>query len=623
MRIVLSHDWYGKRNSPNVVPGQWGLVQELNEDHVEAADTVVPEIVGRRSARKSGLAFSTRMLVLQLTVVVVVVILTAGVYGWLSYQRLSAEVGSKSLAVAQSLAVEESIRRELGAGGTASATPANSLLRAGPVQQLAETLRDRTGALFVVVTDRHGMRWSHPNPAELGRPVSTSPEAALSGQEVTVEEVGTLGPSVRSKVPVWSADGRAIVGEVSVGFSTRDVLSGLQTAILPILGIAAVALSLGAAGTTLLSRTLRTHTLGLEPAEIGELVQDQAVVLYGVAEGVIGIAEEGHVTVCNDKARRLLGLQATSGRTLGELGLPPRVLALLEPGNADDQSSVQMMVNGSVLIMTARKVVRGTRKLGWVLMVRDRTDVEALSRQLDAVGALSTALRAQRHEFANRLHAVSGLLNVGRPQEAASYLQDTLKSGPLKYPVDFDGRLDDTYLQAFIGAKALRAAEVGVPMRLGESTLISGTVADPQNITTVLGNLVDNAVTAAVRGTRRDRWVEVELLSEGSTLYITVADSGDGLQTQDPEAPFTEGYSTSPSADHTDLAGGTHDQQFGQGEGFGLALSRQIARSCGGEIWVVSPGRPGGPGAVFCARLPQSLETSGRKEHECVMTSES
>jgi two-component system CitB family sensor kinase len=70
-------------------------------------------------------------------------------------------------------------------------------------------------------------------------------------------------------------------------------------------------------------------------------------------------------------------------------------------------------------------------------------------------------------------------------------------------------------------------------------------------------------------------------------LYITVADSGDGLQTQDPEAPFTEGYSTSPAADPPELARATNDQEFGQGEGLGLALSRQIARSCGGDVWVV------------------------------------
>lgn len=582
---------------------------------LEAADSVVPEVGDRRAARTRGMAFSTKMLVLQLAVVVLVVVLTAGIYGWLSYQRLSDEVGSKSLAVAQSLAVEESVRTQLGSAAAADTTPANSVLRAGPVQQLAEVLRDRTDALFVVVTDRFGMRWSHPNPAELGRPVSTSPDAALSGQEITVQETGTLGPSVRSKVPVWSADGRSIVGEVSVGFSTRDVLAGLQSAILPILGVAAVALALGGAGTALLSRRLRTHTLGLEPAEIGELVQDQAVVLYGVDEGVLGIAEDGRVTICNSKARWLLGLEATSGRTLGELGLPSRVLALLEPGNSDGGASVQLMVNGSVLIMTARKVLRGRRKLGWVLMVRDRTDVEALSRQLDAVGALSTALRAQRHEFVNRLHAVSGLLNVGLPEEAASYLQETLKSGPLKYPVDFAGKLDDTYLQAFIGAKGLRAAELGVPLRLGEATLIAGTVSDPQNVTTVLGNLVDNAVAAAVRGSCLDRWVEVELLSDGGTLYLTVADSGDGLRDEDAEVLFTEGYSTSglDAGPEPPARWKAEPGTPGQGEGLGLSLSRQIARGSGGDVWVVSPGSAGGPGAVFCASLPGVLTLTGER----------
>ena len=109
----------GAGNGPNVVPGHRGPVRNVNEDHVEAVDTVVPELGERRAVHQSGLAFSTRMMVLQLAVVVLVIILTAGVYGWLTYQRLSDEIGSKSLAVAQSLAVEEPIRTELGAVATA------------------------------------------------------------------------------------------------------------------------------------------------------------------------------------------------------------------------------------------------------------------------------------------------------------------------------------------------------------------------------------------------------------------------------------------------------------------------------------------------------------------------
>jgi two-component system CitB family sensor kinase len=543
------------------------------------------------------MAFSTRMMSLQLGVVVLVVVLTAGIYGWLSYARLVAEIGSKALAVAQSMAVEEGVQHALEAAAAGEATPSNAALRAGTVQRLAEALRDRTDSLFVVVTDRRGKRWSHPDPARLGETVSTSPDEALAGREITVLETGTLGPSVRAKVPVWAADGRAVVGEVSVGFSTDDLAEALQGAIPPILGVAALAVVIGGTGAALLSRRLRSDTLGLEPAEIGELVQDQAVVLYGVSEGVVGVGEDGRVTLCNDRARRLLGLSDPAGRTLAELGLPPRVLALLESADDAARPGVQVVSGGSVLIVTAKRVTRGARKLGWVVVVRDRTDVEALSRQLDAVGALSTALRAQRHEFANRLHAISGLLRIGRHAEATGYLEEALASGPLKYPVDFAGKLDDPFLQAFLGAKAMRSAEMGVPLRLGEGTLVDGRVTDPQNVTTVLGNLVDNGVAAAVRGTAEEKWAEVELLGDGVTLYMTVSDSGDGLETESQEEIFAEGYSTT-----------------GRGEGFGLALSRQIARSLGGDVWVLSPGGPGGAGAVFCARLPGVLDADAEQD---------
>ncbi|MDP9885015.1 two-component system CitB family sensor kinase [Sinomonas atrocyanea] len=565
---------------------------------MQTTDTVVPVPGDRRVPRRRGIAFSTRMMALQLGVVVLVVVLTAGIYGWLSYQRLVAEIGSKALAVAQSVAVEDAVQDSLAAAATAGTTPANAALRDGAVQRLAEALRDRTDSLFVVITDRRGKRWSHPDPTRLGETVSTSPEEALAGREVTTLETGTLGPSVRAKVPVWAPDGRTVVGEVSVGFSTDDVAEALAGALPPILAVAALAVVTGGTGTALLSRRLRSDTLGLEPAEVGELVQDQAVVLYGVSEGVIGVGEDGRVTICNDRARRLLGLTDPAGRTLADLGLPPRVLALLDAADDAARPGVQVVAGGSVLIVTAKRVTRGGRKLGWVVVVRDRTDVEALSRQLDAVGALSTALRAQRHEFANRLHAISGFLRIGRHAEATEYLDEALRSGPLKYPVDFAGTLEDPFLQAFLGAKAMRSAEMGVPLRLGGATLIEGRVSDPQDVTTVLGNLVDNAVTAAVRGMAGERWAEVELLSDAATLYVTVSDSGDGLAGADAEELFAEGYST---------AAGARDQA-GRGEGFGLSLSRQIARSLGGDLWVLSPGDAGGPGAVFCARLPGVLD---------------
>lgn len=549
----------------------------------------------QRARGPRRLSFSTQTLVFQLGVVALVVLVSTGMFAYLSYGETGSQVEARALAVANSVAARDDVRGLVTAVSAATAVPGNAELRGGPIQTAAEEVRKRTAALFVVITDDDGIRLSHPTPSLLGKMVSTSPSAALKGQPVTAIENGTLGPSARAKVPIWSPDHSRVVGEVSVGFSMASVMQNLGALILPLIGVGIGVLILAAAASAALVRRLRNLTLGLEPEEISALVQDQEVVLYGVGEGVIGTTPDGVITVCNAKARRLLGLPDVIGDQVRFLSIPAPIIDLLDRPQLGDDASVQVVVGQSVLVVTARKVTRGASDLGWVIMVRDRTDVEALSRQLFAVEALSTALRAQRHEFANRLHTISGLLDIGETAEAAHYLRQTLETGPLKHPVEHGDRLQDSYLQAFVGAKGSQAAERGVLLRIGSETLIAGAVIDPQDVTTVLGNLIDNAVVAAVQGKDESRWVEIELLSEGETLHLVVADSGDGIGA-DRELPFVEGYTT---------AIGMGDESHGHG--LGLALSRQIARRRGGDVWLASAGAIGGPGAVFCARLPGVL----------------
>ena len=95
-----------------------------------------------------------------------------------------------------------------------------------------------------------------------------------------------------------------------------------------------------------------------------------------------------------------------------------------------DSAPTLATVGDRIVVVSARPVSRDGRDLGTVLIVRDRTDVESLARQLDAVQLMSTALRAQRHEFANRLHLL-GLLHSGHVEEASQYLEELLGSGPL------------------------------------------------------------------------------------------------------------------------------------------------------------------------------------------------
>jgi two-component system CitB family sensor kinase len=390
---------------------------------------------------------------------------------------------------------------------------------------------------------------------------------------------------------------QTVVGEVSVGYSTETIGQSLARDIVPIAVTAAGALLAGVLASFLLRRRLQRLTLGLEPEEISTLVHDQVAVLEGVDEGVVGVSAEGRISVFNAAAQRLLGQPDLTGTLWSAAPVPAQLKALTE-ADAREGEAVELLAGGQVLVASARKALHRKEDLGWVVMLRDRTELQQLTRQLDAVGTMSTALRAQRHEFANQLHTIAGFISIGQHQQAREYLERLAATGPLKFPVEQAELLQDPYLQAFVGAKGVEADERGVALRIGPETLVRGQVTEPQDVTTVLGNLIDNAVNAAVAGSAGERWVELELLDEpsddGGTLHIVVADSGDGLQGDaDPESVFAEGFTTAAGP-----------VRAGGGQGLGLALARQLARRRGGDVRMLEPGAAGGPGAVFMATLP-------------------
>ncbi|MEZ2391304.1 ATP-binding protein [bacterium RCC_150] len=557
--------------------------------------------------------FSTQTLLLQLGVVLLVVMLSGAVHAWLVYGRIGAEAENQALTLARTVASDPAIRSEVQAISKEAGTPPASALAAGPIQAIAEAARSRAGALFVVITDETGLRLAHPDLARLGERVSTDPSDALSGKEVTTRNTGTLGPSAGAKVPVYAPGSTTVVGEVSVGYSMESLSQGLAKDIVPIALTAAGSLLTGVLASFLLRRRLQRLTLGLEPEEISTLVHDQVAVLQGVDDGVIGIAADGRITVFNAAARRLLGIaedgHVLTGTNWAEAAVPEQLKALTQP-LAYDAEAMEIVAGGRVLVANARKALHRKEDLGWVVMLRDRTELQQLTRQLDAVGTLSAALRAQRHEFANQLHTIAGFMSIGQHGQAKEYLGKIVATGPLAFPVQQAELLQDPYLQAFVGAKGVEADERGVSLRIGPETLVRGHVTAPQDVTTVLGNLIDNAVNAAVRGSSTERWVELELLDEqgadGGTLHIVVADSGDGLGGIEPERVFAEGFTTAARTD-----GG-----FGKpgGHGLGLALVRQLVRRRGGDVRVLEPGTRGGPGAVFMATMPGVTSAPGEAQ---------
>jgi two-component system CitB family sensor kinase len=518
---------------------------------------------------------STQILILQLAIIA----LTVGVASVVLYLHARDDVakraGSESLAIARIVASNERIIHALTRPHAAQI-----------IDPIAERIRRATGASFVVVANRQGVRMSHPNPAMIGKSLlhdpGENPQPIFAGKTFVGEQTGSLGRSMRAKVPIRNASGR-VIGLVSVGVLEKALATELRGSLPVILVPLLVALTLAGVGAFLLARRVKRQTFGLEPNEIAALLEQREAMLHGVREGAITVDARGRVTLINDEAQRLLGLEEQAiGRFLHDVVPAGRVRDVLT-GRVEGKDEV-VVLGERVLVANRMPVeVRG-RPIGAVLTLRDRTELDALSRELHDVRNLADALRAQEHEFQHRLHVISGLIELGRYEDA---VQEINRSSLLhqELAASLIERVGDPILAALLLGKAAVASEHGIKLDVHAAELPKD-LDDVRSLVAMLGNLIDNALESASEGAAGGH-VDVSMHVEGGDLVIAIHDSGAGVDPALTEEIFRDGYTTKVARD-------------GQRKrGLGLALVSQEVRRRRGTIAVENV-----DGARFVVRLP-------------------
>jgi two-component system CitB family sensor kinase len=229
---------------------------------------------------------------------------------------------------------------------------------------------------------------------------------------------------------------------------------------------------------------------------------------------------------------------------------------------------------------------REGRILGTVTTLRDHTELRALAGELDSARGFADALSSTAHEAANRLHTVVTLIELGKPQDAVRFATAELAAS--QHLVDrLLGAVGDAALAALLLGKISQAAERGVELTVGEDTAAPELPFETRDLLTIAGNLIDNAVEAALRGSAPRRVsVTVRAVDETQELQVRVADSGEGIDPERIGDLFTRGWTTKNEAGH----------------GIGLALVRQAVKRNGGRIDVACDEELGG--AAVEVRLP-------------------
>ena len=532
---------------------------------------------------------STQVVIMMVTILVVTLAAGFAVVQHNLNRQLDEQYEHRALAVAQTLAAEPSLQQAVRAGD-----PGGVSAR-GAVQAMAMAVAGNTGAAFVVVTNKAGIRYSHPKPWLIGLPVWSNDHEPASSEPFRTGRLwigiqhGTLGMEAVGKAPLLS-QGR-LIGEVSVGFLTATVAGEVASTLAGLASYFLAVLALGVLAAFGLSRRLKRQTFGLELGEIAALLQEREAMLHGIREGVLGYDKNERIVLANDLARQLLNLPSGFvGRPLRQ-GLPPGRLADVVTGEIEG-TDLLVLHGDRVLAANRMPIQHERRHLGWVVTFQDRTESEALKRQLDDAIGLTETLRAQSHEFANRLHTVVGLVELGHYNEAIQFVTE-VSTARADLTERLQARISDAKLVALILAKVSLADERDVQLRVMDDSHALAPISDVSDVLTVAGNLIDNAVDAAAQAQARPRWVELTIVAAEHNLIIRVRDSGPGVPHHMREAIFMDGVTTKSSV-------------TGARRGLGLALVRQVVTGRGGMISVGHDA-----GAVFTAVLPACVGVDG------------
>jgi two-component system, CitB family, sensor kinase len=546
--------------------------------------TIIEFIVFRPRKRPT---LAGQLLVFQLTVILLVLAAVAGLSLAQSAAVFNVEQGRRVTQLAESLAASDLVRERL-----PEPVPAQTL--APEIQSSQE----RWQVSSVTIVDADGVVVASTNPLLIGTALPLGP-GVLDGRGWRGEiELGGLTELV-AQAPVISAETYDLLGVAVVGQevpSAAAMLAGDSPDLLLYLGIAS---AVGVAGSWLLARRIKRQTFGMEPREIAGLAEHREAMLYGIAEGVVALDDQQRVTLVNDVARRLLDLpQDAEGRTLGELDLTARLRDVLT-GAAEGSDQVVLQGN-RVLVVNRMPVEKDGRPLGAVATFRDRTELAQLERDLGSFRSTAEALRAQAHEFDNKLHTISGLIQIGEQDEVVRYI-DALNRHRQSLDLSIGEPIRDKAIAALLMAKSAQASERRVRLDMVDGSALGPLEPeDSADVGTVLGNLVDNAVEAAAglvrdaplpRRSDTDAWVAVQIVEADGAVRITVHDSGPGVPPETAGEVFEHGYTTKAAA-------GEH--------GIGLALTRLVCEHHGGSVALEHTER----GARFTAVLPLLREAA-------------
>lgn len=528
---------------------------------------------------KNKLNLKMKMIAL-IGLLILAIVLVIGIFlSTFITETLETQLGKQALSVAESVALNPDIALAFETDNPAAI-----------IQPLVSPIQQSTDAEFIVVGNRDEIRYSHPNPEQIGKKMvgEDNERALFYGDSYVSEATGSLGNSLRAKVPIYS--GNDIIGVVSVGFLADDI----QTLIgdytheiwLMLVIIAAVAIGVAIAIATYIKRKL----YGLEPEEISRLLFQKETILQSTHEGIIAVDDKGHITLLNHMAQQLLfgsekNMDELIGKPIRQV-LPTSDLPEILETHKSRFDKEQLYGSHAVYVNSGPIYYEDTL-VGAVSTFRNKTEIDRLTKELSHVKQYANALRAQTHEFSNKLYTISGLVHLNKKQDVLDFIrmEHDIQQEWIQQVID---KVTDPLISGILLGKLNQASEQQVQLVIDPDSRLKAPLPEQQSraLVTAIGNLIDNALDAVKKLPIENRRIALYFTDVGDDIVLEIDDSGPGIPKGQEQYLFEVGVSSKAGTDH----------------GYGLSTTKQLIDLAGGEL-LAEESELGG--ACFVVSLPK------------------
>ena len=386
-----------------------------------------------------------------------------------------------------------------------------------------------------------------------------------------VDESGPSGNQRRAYAAVYNENGE-YVGVVMAIMLMKNIKTetAQMLCIFLLITVVAILIELIIAGE--LSGKVKKSLMGYEPDVFTAMYKMRDNILETLAEGILAFDTNGVIQFANESAIRMLfdhPLKNIVGQSVDIIGddiLSRNII------NGDKVRNINLAK--ADIILDCVPIKEDGIIVGTVAILHNRAEYTKLMEELSGTRYLVDSMRANNHDFTNKLHVILGLIQMGMYDDASSYIQNITMVQRENISKVMNAVSEPAVAALLIG-KIARASELNINFVLREGCYYS--TADmnlpSEMLITVIGNLLDNAFDAMNESTdyKKHKELMFGIYSKPGAVLITVDDTGSGIKSRDMEHIFENGFSTK-----------------GDGRGTGLYQVKEIVENFGGKITVES-----------------------------------